>query len=175
MHEMISARHPFQGHSHYDTLRNMVTKAPNIDPRLSSPAGSAVKGFLIKNPRGRLCCKNGIDELKTQQPFFMSIDWDALYNRKIEMPYKPELQGVTDISSFETTFTKEAPIDSVVENQDGKSKSTRRGIMNFFGMGGSGNPGGEKVDADVFRGFSFNKVEEGGSALDGGAEGNKGN
>lgn len=26
MHEMISARHPFNGASHYDTLRNMVTK-----------------------------------------------------------------------------------------------------------------------------------------------------
>lgn len=28
MHEMISARHPFHGPSHYDTLRNMVTKPP---------------------------------------------------------------------------------------------------------------------------------------------------
>lgn len=33
MHEMISARHPFHGPSHYDTLRNMVTKQPLIDQR----------------------------------------------------------------------------------------------------------------------------------------------
>lgn len=30
MHEMISARHPFHGPSHYDTLRNMVTKPPGM-------------------------------------------------------------------------------------------------------------------------------------------------
>jgi tRNA A-37 threonylcarbamoyl transferase component Bud32 len=53
MHEMISARHPFQGPTHYDTLRNMVTKTPNIDARLSPAAATVVKGFLNKNPKGR--------------------------------------------------------------------------------------------------------------------------
>ena len=31
MHEMITSRHPFHGPSHYDTLRNMVTRPPAID------------------------------------------------------------------------------------------------------------------------------------------------
>lgn len=72
MHEMITARHPFQGitfgryrnlnelisppyssgPSHYDTLRNMVTKAPNIDERISPAAAAVIKGFLVKNPKG---------------------------------------------------------------------------------------------------------------------------
>jgi hypothetical protein len=59
MHEMISARHPFHGASHYDTLRNMVTKPPTIDARLSAPAAMAVKMMLVKNPRARLCCREG--------------------------------------------------------------------------------------------------------------------
>lgn len=46
MHEMISGRHPFYGAKHYDTLRNMVTKPPNIDPRLS-PHVSAYTPLLL--------------------------------------------------------------------------------------------------------------------------------
>jgi len=34
MHEMLTGRHPFQGASHYDTLRAMVTAEPTIDPRV---------------------------------------------------------------------------------------------------------------------------------------------
>ena len=36
MHEMLTGRHPFQGASHYDTLRAMVTAEPTIDPRVTS-------------------------------------------------------------------------------------------------------------------------------------------
>ena len=36
----------------------------------------------------------------------------------LDMPYKPDLRGETDLSSFETTFTKEAPIDSVTDGND---------------------------------------------------------
>jgi hypothetical protein len=43
MHEMISGRHPFYGTTHYDTLRNMATKPPTIDPRLSPQAAAIVK------------------------------------------------------------------------------------------------------------------------------------
>ena len=46
MHEMLSARHPFSGPSHYDTLRNMVTKQPNIDSRVSSGAASVIRSLL---------------------------------------------------------------------------------------------------------------------------------
>ncbi|KAJ1439753.1 kinase-like domain-containing protein [Ochromonadaceae sp. CCMP2298] len=105
MHEMVSARHPFHGPTHYDTLRNMVTKPPTVDPRLSPGASAVVKHLLVKNPRTRLCCKGGTLEMKNI-PYFQVVDWDALLERRIEMPYKPRLVGETDVSSFETTFTR---------------------------------------------------------------------
>lgn len=112
MHEMISARHPFHGPSHYDTLRNMVTKQPTIDPRLSTQAATVVRSLLIKSPRARLCCRTGAAELKTL-PFFQQLDWTALLELRIEAPYKPNLSGTMDISSFEATFTREQAVDSI--------------------------------------------------------------
>lgn len=175
MHEMISARHPFQGPSHYDTLRNMVTKQPNIDSRLSPNAAIAVRCLLVKNPKARLCCKEGISELKAT-PFFASLDWEALYERKVDMPFKPDLKGETDISSFEATFTKEAPVDSVGDSADGKVKKSKAkgkvgGILGMFGLGGGGGDKAaddkDAVDTDAFAGFSFTKDDNATGASDG--------
>lgn len=171
MHEMISGRHPFHGTTHYDTLRNMVTKPPTIDPRLSPQAAAIVKSLLIKNPRARLGGKEGMVELK-QIPYFAMVNWDDLLSKKIEMPYKPKLQSEMDISSFETTFTKEKPIDSIPEpdkrNENDKKKAANKGLLGMFGLGaggGGGNnggakPGDEAPDPDAFKGFSFTKEED---------------
>jgi serine/threonine protein kinase len=166
MHEMISARHPFHGPSHYDTLRNMVTKGPTVDPRLSPGASAVVKHFLVKNPRTRLCCRDGTAEMKAL-PYFGIIDWDALYHRRIDMPYKPKLVGDTDVSSFETTFTRERPIDSNpdVDGSEaaGKKKNTKGGIMGLFGYGKEAQAAAARTEAqadnDAFKGFSFAKEE----------------
>ena len=170
MHEMISARHPFHGPSHYDTLRNMVTKQPTIDPRLSSQAATVVRSLLIKSPRARLCCRQGVSELKTL-PFFSSLDWQALLELRIDGPYKPNLNGTMDISSFETTFTREAAVDSIGDQTEKKdaAKTNAGGFMGLFGLGGGGGGGGgndgksnrsEDPDADSFRDFGFVKEEE---------------
>ncbi len=65
----------------------MVTKPPTIDNRLSAPATMAVKSMLVKNPLARLCCKTGIAELKAL-PFFTVVDWEALHDKRIAMPYR---------------------------------------------------------------------------------------
>ena len=41
--EMLQGRHPFDGGSHYQTLRNMVLKDPVLHPTLSAAARSLVK------------------------------------------------------------------------------------------------------------------------------------
>lgn len=167
MHEMISGRHPFHGETHYETLRNMVTKPPNINAKLSPPAAAIVKSLLSKNPITRLGGRNGIEELRSI-PYFAAINWDDLYARKIEVPYKPNIQDETDISSFEATFTKEKPVDSIPEPDrrselDRKKKAGKGG--GFLGMLGITSSTPTKPtddmsnDSDAFKGFSFNKEE----------------
>lgn len=80
------------------------------------------------------------------------------------MPYRPDLKNEVDVSSFESTFTREAPVDSVSEKPDPRASSritSKRGIMNFFGMGTAVAPNTDEVamDSDAFKGFSFTKDE----------------
>jgi hypothetical protein len=133
----------------------MVTKQPVVDSRLSPAAVSVVRGLLEKAPKSRLCCKTGINELKAL-PFFASIDWDALYQRKVKAPYVPELATKEDTSLFETTFTKEAPVDSVAEPvKTSKSGKSGKGILGFFGFKKDVPAPNANADAAAFDGFEY--------------------
>jgi serum/glucocorticoid-regulated kinase 2 len=174
MHEMMSAKHPFHGPTHYDTLRNMVTKQPNIDTRISTEAADVIRQLLINNPKTRLCSKSGISEMK-ELPYFIGTDWDGLYRLEVPMPFSPNVTSSTDVSSFETLFTNEAPVDSVSEQYKAKSKAEGRSFFSMLGFGFGKKKGDEKVsnkaEEDSFAGFAYTRedIEEGGTSTVAGA------
>jgi serine/threonine protein kinase len=156
-HEMLTARHPFQGPSHYDTLRNMVSQDPLVDPRVSIPSRQLIRGLLIKSPKRRLGCRGrGLDELKSLD-VFGNTDWEKLYNKEVAAPYVPDVTTDDDFQNFEATFTNEHPVDSVVAT----SETTRgSGLMTFLGFGSKGDASKQEEkkkqrEDSVFDGFSF--------------------
>lgn len=180
MHEMITGKHPFHGATHYDTLRNMVTKPPNLDPRLSPGAAGLIRALLVKNPRTRLGGREGITELQNVAYLSVpsvSVTWDQLMRKEIEMPYKPKLVDDADISSFETTFTKEKPVDSLADggpggdegDKDDKKKKKKGGGGVFSSIFGSSAKTSAKkkeqaaakaaAQDDAFKDFSFAKSD----------------
>ena len=46
------------------------------------------------------CLKQGASDIK-QSKFFVDMDWEALLQRKLDAPIKPELSSNTDTSNFE--------------------------------------------------------------------------
>ncbi|KAL8912585.1 MAG: hypothetical protein Q9171_002449 [Xanthocarpia ochracea] len=71
---------------------------------LSNEGRSFVKGLLNRNPRHRLGAINDAEDLKAH-PFFADTDWDALANKTIVPPFKPQLKSVLDTSNFDPEFT----------------------------------------------------------------------
>lgn len=51
------------------------------------------------------------EEIK-QHPFFAPINWDQVYARQLEPPFKPSLTSETDVSRFDPLFTSENPVES---------------------------------------------------------------
>lgn len=151
-HEMLTTRHPFHSSSHYETLKAMVTKSPSLDSRLSPRAKAFIKSLLIKNPANRLCCKYGMSELRTVS-FFANLDWDGLQRRSRPGPYCPNILNNEDISSFESTFTKEQPIDSIAAD---KTKSSSGGFLSAI-FGYSSNSGNKKEFDTDYAGFAYSR------------------
>ncbi|GMI13149.1 hypothetical protein TrVE_jg115 [Triparma verrucosa] len=113
MHEMMTGRHPFHGGTHYDTLRNMVSRQPTLDGRLSDAARSLLMGLLIKDSGKRYGCSPlGAKELQVHR-FFSGLNWNKVMRKEVTAPYVPQVAGAGDTSNFEEIFTKEKAVDSV--------------------------------------------------------------
>jgi len=64
------------------------------------------KGFLQKMPQERLGSADGLQEIK-QHVFYRAIDWQALEQRLIQPPYKPQVNSDRDLANIDELFTKE--------------------------------------------------------------------
>ncbi|KAF8476680.1 AGC/Akt protein kinase [Russula ochroleuca] len=113
LYEMLVGLPPF-----YDEITDKMYEKILRDPLLfpdevSPPARTILTGLLTRDPAQRLGV-NGADEIK-RHPFFDKIDWRRLAQKKIQPPFKPSVRSPVDVSNFDTVFTAEQPLDSVVE------------------------------------------------------------
>ena len=80
---------------------------------------------MVTNPKKRL--GYGVDGAKNikEHPYFEGINWDDAWNRKLEPPFVPKLNGETDLSYFDKMFTDEkiegskiSEVPSSIDNND---------------------------------------------------------
>ncbi|KAH9983334.1 Pkinase-domain-containing protein [Russula compacta] len=113
LYEMLVGLPPFYDEI-TDKMYEKILRDPLLFPDEVSPsARSILTGLLTRDPAQRLGV-NGAEEIK-RHPFFEKIDWQRLAQKKIQPPFKPSVRGPVDVSNFDTVFTAEQPLDSVVE------------------------------------------------------------
>ncbi|KAH8076434.1 serine/threonine kinase [Aureococcus anophagefferens] len=149
-HEMVASRHPFQGASHGETLRNMVRAGagngraipdfkavraePDLDPRLTDDCAALIRGLLCKHAPRRLGTKRGAVEL-ARDPFFKHrVDWARVARREAEPPYRPNCASDADVGHFDAEFTDEAPRDSDYKPRPGAGDGRGRNRDYFFDL-----------------------------------------
>nr|UAJ21407.1 RAC serine/threonine-protein kinase [Cyrtorhinus lividipennis] len=127
MYEMMCGRLPFYNRDH-DVLFTLILMEEVKFPRtISSEARDLLGGLLVKDPNRRL--GGGPDDAKDikAHPFFSSINWTDLYQKKIPPPFKPQVTSETDTRYFDSEFTGESveltppengPLNSIAEEND---------------------------------------------------------
>ncbi|KAF7346413.1 Non-specific serine/threonine protein kinase [Mycena sanguinolenta] len=114
--EMLAGLPPF-----YDEVTDRMYEKILNDPlvfgdEIGPDARSILTALLERDPTRRLGV-NGAAEIK-KHPFFANMDFKKLAQKKIQPPFKPNVASPVDVSNFDTVFTVEPPIDSVVENSN---------------------------------------------------------
>ena len=89
----------------YELIKTSSVKFPKRI-NLSEDAKDIIRKLLEKNPKKRLGSQNGIEEIKNH-PFFQSIDFNLIEQKKIKAPFIPELSSDTDVQYFDEEFTNE--------------------------------------------------------------------
>ena len=93
----------------FHTIKTEQVKFPNF---LSKEAVDILTKLFIKDPEKRLGSgPNGLEDIKSQ-PFFSSINWDSILEKKIKPPFTPKLRSETDTRYIDPDFTSLAPTAS---------------------------------------------------------------
>uniref|UniRef100_A0A8B9QD91 non-specific serine/threonine protein kinase n=1 Tax=Apteryx owenii TaxID=8824 RepID=A0A8B9QD91_APTOW len=109
MFEMLTGTLPFQGKDRNETM-NMILKAKLGMPQFLSPEAQSLLRMLFKrNPSNRLGAgSDGVEEIK-RHPFFSTVDWNKLFRREIQPPFKPASGKPEDTFCFDPEFTAKTP------------------------------------------------------------------
>ncbi|KAH6923573.1 hypothetical protein HPB50_002395 [Hyalomma asiaticum] len=124
MYEMMCGRLPFYSRDH-DVLFELILVEEVKYPKSMSPeARHLLSGLLVKNPRHRLGGSvNDAADIKVH-PFFRSVNWDDVAQKKVTPPFKPLVTSDTDTRYFDQEFTgetveltppEEGPLNSISE------------------------------------------------------------
>lgn len=113
LYEMLTGMPPFYAKDRERLFKNIKTSAVKFPKYLSKEAVNLLEGLFIKDPDKRLGTDpDGVKNIKSH-PFFASIDWDAILQKKIKPPFTPKIRNETDTKYIDPEFLVCTPKDSV--------------------------------------------------------------
>ncbi|XP_074659240.1 RAC-gamma serine/threonine-protein kinase-like [Tubulanus polymorphus] len=107
LYEMMCGRLPFYNRDHEILFELILTEDIKFPSRLSDNARNLLSGFLRKNPKKRL---GGSEEDAKEiyvHPFFETINWDDLYHKRYDPPWKPGVTSPADTKYIPEEFADE--------------------------------------------------------------------
>uniref|UniRef100_A0A674N7E3 protein kinase C n=1 Tax=Takifugu rubripes TaxID=31033 RepID=A0A674N7E3_TAKRU len=109
IYEMLVGESPFPGDDEEEVFDSIVNDEVRYPRFLSNEAIGIIRRLLRRNPERRLGSGEKDAEEVKKQPFFRTMDWEALLQRKVPPPFLPSITGKEDVSNFDEEFTAEAP------------------------------------------------------------------
>ncbi|ETV99069.1 AGC protein kinase, variant [Aphanomyces invadans] len=163
VYEMIRGQTPFYDKNRRAMFQNILTKEPPFPPTLFSPTAiEFLQALLVKNPAQRLGCgPNGPLDIM-HHPWFTGIDWQALLERRVDTPFRPNIKHGQDIFNYvPASFLQQDVADSPVVTSSVLSGSMPgRQTMHFdnFSYMGSDIMGSRRTS--LFRESDFRMDED---------------
>jgi len=101
MYEMLVGDPPFLDDDPMGIYQQILTGKVRFTRSYDKGAKSLTKRLLTTDLTKRYgCLKHGASDIKMSK-WFASMNWEALIERKLDTPIKPELSSSTDTSNFE--------------------------------------------------------------------------
>lgn len=108
IYEMLCGLPPFYVEN-LERMYEMIKTGPLKFPKkvqLSEDAKDLIRKLLDRKVQTRLGSQTGIEEIK-KHPFFATIDFNMILQKKYPAPFIPNLNDQTDVQYFDEEFTSE--------------------------------------------------------------------
>ncbi|KAI7876641.1 kinase-like domain-containing protein [Mucor mucedo] len=107
--EMLAGTTPFWADTHMEMYKRVLEDNLEFPSRFDPITCNFLTGLLEKEACERLGWgEDGIEDIKSH-PYFESIDWNIVAQRKMIPPYIPSIKNETDLSNFDEMFTNMPP------------------------------------------------------------------
>jgi len=107
-YEMLVRGAPFKGNDDEELFRNIIEQQPFYPQSMGRDAINLTSSLLMKDPRRRLGASQADAQEVKNHAYFRNIDWQAMLEKRVPVPYQPKFKGDTDVSHFDEEFTNEA-------------------------------------------------------------------
>lgn len=147
VYEMIFGIPPFYSTNVQKMYKNIILNSLKFKKhtKVSDECKDFLTGLLMKKPKNRL--GSAADSLEIMNhPWFKSIDWSKLLDKKIEMPYKPDDAEKHWERNFDPQFTKQNPKDSICYIDPAKLEEFKKDFEDFNFDNRSSSPENEEQE-----------------------------
>lgn len=107
MYEMMCGRLPFYNRDHEILFELILMEDIRFPKTLSENAKTLLGGFLMKDPKKRLGGSEEDVRDIMRHPFFESINWQDLVDKKLTPPWKPDVKSEADTKYIPDEFLHE--------------------------------------------------------------------
>lgn len=145
LYEMLTGLPPYYDEDVPKMYKKILQEPLRFPDGFDRDAKDLLIGLLSRDPKRRLGYA-GAEEIK-HHPFFSQMSWKRLLMKGYIPPYKPPVTSAMDTSNFDQEFTKEKPIDSVVDEFLSESVQKQFGGWTYVGSEqlGSSMPQGRSI------------------------------
>jgi serine/threonine protein kinase len=127
LYEMLYSRLPFKFKKGQKISLSMYKEKIPFDKKISEEAQDLIQNLLIFEPNLRLGSgADGGEKIKSHK-FFKDINWQDVWDRKLEPPFVPKLKNEQDLKYFDSSFTDESVCSLL-----GKNSLKERGFSNEY-------------------------------------------
>lgn len=105
LYEMLTGLPPFYCKERDKLFESILRAKLEFPPYLSDVAVDICSKLLNRDPTKRLGSGPGDAAEVKAHPFFASVDWTALYELRVPIPFVPAVTSSLDTSQFDSEFT----------------------------------------------------------------------
>lgn len=116
IYQMLLQQSPFRGEDEDEIYDAILADEPLYPIHMPRDSVSILQKLLTREPELRLGSGPRDAHEIMDQPFFRNISWEDIYNKRVEPPYKPQINSATDTSNFDSEFTNVTPVLTPVQS-----------------------------------------------------------
>ncbi|KAK2608651.1 Serine/threonine kinase [Conoideocrella luteorostrata] len=116
IYQMLLQQSPFRGEDEDEIYDAILADEPLYPIHMPRDSVSILQKLLTREPEQRLGSGPTDAQEVMSQPFFRNINWDDIYQKRVEPPFKPTIKNATDTSNFDSEFTSVTPVLTPVQS-----------------------------------------------------------